>query len=210
MFDLVVKLVLGPAGGELPKDFAKDRGRLYLGPDWSEGLKAANAAMPHLAAQFRTVLSWANDQLSDNRNFLLGKAPAAIDAQLYHMVWFIRGRWDRGPTFLSEFTQIERWEQNVAKIGHGAMTEMSPQDAILRARDCEPITAPAVDLFDPQGLIPGMQVNVSPDLDGGEQPVNGEVVSATSDTVSLLRQNSNDSNIGVHFPRAGCRVDILG
>ena len=78
------------------------------------------------------------------------------------------------------------------------------------ASDCEPITVPAVDLFDPQGLIPGMQVNVSPDLDGGEQPVNGEVVSTTSDTVSLMRQDSNISNIGVHFPRAGCRVDILG
>ena len=112
MFGLTVKLVLGAAGGELPKNFAEDRGWLYLGSDWSERLKAANAAMPHLAAEFRSALSWANDKLYDNRNFLLGKAPAAIDAQLYHMVWFIRGCWDRGPTFLSEFTQIERWEQN--------------------------------------------------------------------------------------------------
>lgn len=210
MFELAVKLVLGAAGDALPKDFAEDRGRLYLGSDWSEGLKAANAALPHLAAQFRTALSWANDQLSDNRDFLLGQAPAAIDAQLYHIVWFIRGRWDRGPVFLSEFTQIERWEQSVAEIGHGMMTDMLPEDAILHARDCEPITAPAVDPFDPQGLIPGMQVTVSPDLDGGEQPVHGEVVFATSDTISLLRQDPDVGNIGVHFPRAGYRVDILG
>ena len=210
MFDIAVKLVLGAAGDALPKDFAEDRGRLYLGSDWSEGLKAANAALPHLAAQFRTALSWANDQLSDNRDFLLGQAPAAIDAQLYHIVWFIRGRWDRGPVFLSEFTQIERWEQSVAEIGHGMMTDMLPEDAILHARDCEPITAPAVDPFDPQGLIPGMQVTVSPDLDGGEQPVHGEVVFATSDTISLLRKDPDVGNIGVHFPRAGYRVDILG
>jgi glutathione S-transferase len=55
-----------------------------------------------------------------------------------------------------------------------------------------------------------MQVTVSPDLDGGEQPVHGEVVFATSDTISLLRKDPDVGNIGVHFPRAGYRVDILG
>ncbi|MEP5152047.1 glutathione S-transferase N-terminal domain-containing protein, partial [Planktotalea sp.] len=43
LFDLTVKIVLGSAGDGLPEDFAKDRGRLYFGPDWAEGLKAANA-----------------------------------------------------------------------------------------------------------------------------------------------------------------------
>ena len=42
-FDAAVKLILGAAGDDLPRDFAEDRGRLYLGPDWAEGLKAANA-----------------------------------------------------------------------------------------------------------------------------------------------------------------------
>ncbi len=124
VFDLAVKVILGAAGDALPQDFAEDRGRLYLGPDWAEGLKAANADLPHLASQFRAPLSWANDQLSDNRNFLLGEDPAAIDAQLYHLVWFLRGRWDSGPAFLSEFAHLERWEENVGKIGHGTMTEM--------------------------------------------------------------------------------------
>ena len=86
MFDLAVTLALGAAGDTLPKNFAEDRGRLYLGSDWSEGLKAANVSFQHMAAQFRTALGWSNDQFSDNRNFLIGQAPAAIDAQLYHMV----------------------------------------------------------------------------------------------------------------------------
>ena len=209
MFDLAVKLVLGAAGDALPKNFAEDRGRLYLGSDWSEGLKAANASLPHLAAQFRTALGWANDQLSDNRKFLLGQVPAAIDAQLYHMVWFIRGRWGRGPAFLSEFAQIERWEKNVGEIGHGTMIEMSPEDAIFRAKGCEPITTPATDPLDPQGLISGMNVAVSSDLDGGEQPMEAEVVAANSDTITVLRLDTEVGKIGVHFPRAGYRVDIL-
>ena len=209
-FDLAVKVILGSAGDGLPKDFAEDRGRLYLGLDWAEGLKAANAALPHLASQLRAPLHWANEQLSDNRKFLLGEEPAAIDAQLYHLIWFLRGRWDKGPAFLSEFTHLERWEENVGKIGHGAMAAMSPKDAISRAKENEPISVPAIDIRDPQGLKPGMHVTVSPDLDGGEQPVEGEVVVASCDTIILRRQELDVGNIDVHFPRAGYRVEIAG
>ena len=208
-FDLGVKVILGSAGDGLPKDFAEDRGRLYLGQDWAEGLKAANAALPHLASQVRVPLHWANSQLADGRKFLLGEDAAAIDAQLYHLIWFLRGRWDHGPAFLSEFADLERWEQNVGKIGHGTMGEMSPEDAILRAGECEPITAPATDPLDPQGLKPGMRVTVSPDLDGGEQPVEGTVVDANCETITVLRQEPDIGNIGVHFPRAGYRVDLI-
>ena len=108
-----------------------------------------------------------------------------------------------------EFAQIERWEQSIGEIGHGTMIEMSSEDAILRAKDYEPITTPAADPLDPQGLIPGMKVAVSSDLDGGEQPVEAEVVTANSNTITVLRQDPEVGNIGVHFPRAGYRVDIL-
>ena len=208
LFDLTVKIVLGSAGDELPGDFAKDRGRLYFGPGWADGLKAANAALPHLASQIRAPLHWANDQLSDKRKFLLGEDPAAIDAQLYHLIWFLRGRWDRGPAFLSEFEHLERWEGQVAKIGHGTMAEMSPEEAIMQARENTPITMQATDKLDPQGLKPGMRVSVSPDLDGGEQPVAGEVVAANCDTIAICRQEQDLGNICVHFPRAGYRVEI--
>ena len=208
MFDLTVKIVLGSAGDGLPKDFAQDRGRLYLGADWAAGLKAANAALPHLAAQMRGPLHWMNEQLSDNRAFLLGDAPGAIDAQVYHLVWFLRGRWDKGPAFLSEFPHLERWEENVRKIGHGTVTDMSPEAAITVARDSEPVTQPHLDALDPQGLKPGMPVVVSPDVDGGEQPVEGEVVAADCDTVAIRRVDPDAGNVCVHFPRIGYRVAV--
>lgn len=44
--------------------------------------------------------------------FLLGEQPAAIDAQFYHVIWFLRGRWSEGPSFISEFTDLVRWEDN--------------------------------------------------------------------------------------------------
>lgn len=210
MFDLTVKIVLGSAGDDLPKDFAEDRGRLYLGPDWAAGLKAANEALPHLAAQMRAPLHWVNTQLSDGRNYLLGAEAGAIDAQLYHLVWFLRGRWNNGPAFLSEFSHLERWEKNVAKIGHGAATDMTPEDAIAIARDHAPIAKPLTDAFEPQGLKPNMKVVVSPDLNGGEQPVEGTVIAADHDTISIQRTDADVGNICVHFPRTGYRVDLIG
>ena len=89
------------------------------------------------------------------------------------------------------------------------MIELSPEDAIFRAKGCEPIITPATDPLDPQGLISGMNVAVSSDLDGGEQPMEAEVVAANSDTITVLRLDIEVGKIGVHFPRAGYRVDIL-
>ena len=208
LFDLAVKVVLGSAGDALPQDFAQDRGRLYLGQDWAEGLRTANAALPHLAAQIRAPLGWMDGQLADGRAFLTGDKPAAIDAQIYHLVWFLRGRWAQGPGFLSEFSQLTKWEDAVAALGHGSMTDMTAQEAIDCAAAATPQTRSHVDPLDPQGLDLGMRVTVSPDLDGGEQPVTGEIVLATRDTVAVRRVEAEVGEVCVHFPRAGYRVDI--
>ncbi|WP_146346016.1 glutathione S-transferase family protein [Phaeobacter marinintestinus] len=210
LFDLTVKIVLGSAGSDLPEDFAEDRGRLYLGADWAAGLKAANENLPHLAAQMRGPMTWLNTQLADGRTFLLGAEPAAIDAQFYHLIWFLRGRWNQGPTFLSEFPKLEAWEANVAKIGHGQMSDLSPEEAIARASVVEPIVVHHEDPNDPQGLVAGMDVIVSPDLDGGEQPVEGTLVAATSERVVIARTDADVGNINVHFPRIGYRVAVIG
>jgi glutathione S-transferase len=207
-FDLAVRIVLGAAGDNLPSDFAQDRGRLYFGPDWAKGLKAANAALPHLAAQVRAPLGWIDAQLKDGRAFLLGDAPAAIDAQFYHVIWFLRGRWDKGPAILSGFPDLERWSGNVAAIGHGTVSQMTPEAAIERAAACTPDLTQASDPQDPQGLRPGMSVTVHPDVDGGEQPVTGVVNRSSADTVVLLREEPDLGAIAVHFPRAGYRVEI--
>lgn len=206
LFDLGVKIVLGSAGDDLPQDFAADRGRLYLGENWAEGLKAANAQLPHLVAQMRAPLTWLNGQLADGRPYLLGQAPAAIDAQIYYVVWFVRGRWAGGAAMLAEFPEIVRWETNVREFGHGTSTDMSPEDAIARAAALEPAAASGVAPNDPQGLVQGMAVVISPDVDGGEQPVAGNVRSADAETIVVERHEAGIGNLCVHFPRAGYRV----
>ncbi len=209
LFTLAVKLVLGSAGDDLPSDFAEDRGRLYLGEDWAEGLKRANAELPHLVAQMRAPLSWLNAQLSDGRAYLLGSDPAAIDAQMYYCIWFIRGRWSDGPAMLSEFSDLVRWENNVRTIGHGDSDAMSAEDAIARAKSMEPTSEIGVAPNDPQALQVGTSVTVNPDVDGGEQPVDGKVRYANSNTIGIERTSGEVGTVCVHFPRAGYRVTLI-
>lgn len=208
LFDLAVKLVLGSAGDALPKDFAEDRGRLYLGEDWVEGLKRANAQLPHLVSQMRAPLSWLNDQLGDGRKFLLGDQPAAFDAQIFHVVWFIRGRWDGGPAMLSEFSDLVRWEENVRTLGHGTSTPLDPQEAIEIAKGLAPSSPSGVADYEPQDIQVGTTVTVHPDVDGGEQGVTGTVQYADVNTISVLRTASDVGTVCVHFPRAGYRVEV--
>jgi len=206
MFSLAVKIVLGSAGDNLPSDFAEDRGRLYLGEDWAAGLERANAQLPHLVAQMRAPLSWMNAQLSDGRAFLLGSDPAAVDAQMYHTIWFIRGRWSGGPAMLSEFPDLVRWEDNVRAIGHGTSSTMSAEEALALAKSTEPASDIGVAPHDPQDLHVGAPVTVSPDLDGGEQPVDGKLRFADADTIAIERTTDEVGTVCVHFPRAGYRV----
>ena len=203
LFDLAVKIVLGSAGDDLPKDFAQDRGRLYLGQNWAEGLKQANAQLPHLVAQIRAPLGWLNEQLKDGRTYLLGSNPSAIDAQIYHVVWFLRGRWDGGPSMLSECKNLVRWENNLRAIGHGTSNSMNPDEAISRAKSLAPVNEEGIAPNDPQGLKVGMSVTVSPDVDGGEQPVEGAVRYADAETIVLERTAAEIGMVHVHFPRAG-------
>lgn len=206
LFALTVKVVLGSAGDKLPGDFAEDRGRLYLGKDWAAGLKQANEQLPHLVAQLRAPFSWLNAQLTDGRDFLLGSDPAAIDAQMYHTIWFIRGRWSDGPAMLSEFPELVRWEDNVRKIGHGASSPMTAADAIARAASAEPASDTGVAPNDPQDLQVGTWVSVSPDVDGGEQPVDGRVRYANAETIGIERTSDEIGSACVHFPRTGYRI----
>ena len=38
-------------------------------------------------------------------------AEGLVDACVYYLVWFIRGRWQPGPQLLSEFPQLLEWEK---------------------------------------------------------------------------------------------------
>lgn len=209
LFTLCVKVILGAAGDALDPNFAQDRGRLYLGPDWAAGLKAANAELPHLAAQLRAHFGWANDRLATGRQFMLGDTPGLPDALIWHVVWFIRGRWADGPAFLEQFPALTAWEERIQAIGHGTQSDLTPAEAIEIARTTAIATAESMDPLDPQALTPGMKVSIAPDTDSGEQVVEGIVRMSDRDSVAILRSDERAGDVCVHFPRAGYRVNVL-
>ena len=208
LFDFVIKLILGAAPDQLPAEFARDRGRLYLGPNWD--LDKVHADLPHVVAQLRGQFGWFDQRLATGRTFILGDQPGLPDVLAYYLVWFVRGRWSGGPRLLSEFPSLEAWERRVEAIGQGAPKDMTPGEALDIARAAEPATPETADPNDPQGLAPGMTVAVVPEGDGGDPPVAGTVRLVDRETIAILREDPRVGAVCVHFPRIGYRVTVEG
>jgi glutathione S-transferase len=206
LFDLSVKIVLGSAGDALPADFAHDRGRLYFGPDWKNGLTQANESLYHTAAQMQAALDGIDQHLADGKRYLVGDNPTALDAQVYHVVWFLRGRWNAGPDFLSAFNHIEQWEQRIKALGHGTFEELSPEAAITLAENSVSNCGSGIVGLNPQQLTVGQRVSVCADVDGGETPVIGCIHYADAQRIALKDVETAKASVCVHFPRAGYRV----
>ena len=204
LFDVAVRISLGANADQLPEAFAKDRVRLFLGPQGD--LNKVKADLPHTIAQLRAQFGWMDQRVSGGRRFMLGDQPGLPDALCYYLVWFIRGRWQGGPALIAEFSALETWEQRVKAIGHGRPTEMTAVDAIEVARSSSPATAEQSDPRDPQGLKPGQRVSVVPDVDSGESPVTGVVQLVDRDSIAILRDDPRVGTVCVHFPRVGFRV----
>ena len=208
LFNDTVKLVLGSVEATLPEDFAQDRGRLYFGADWKENLKRAGRDMPHIATQIRGQMAWLDNWLETTGNsFFLGQRPGLADISVYYLLWFIRGRWEKGPDFLSQFTQLTGWETLVREIGHGSVSDFSADSALDIARQSTPEKSEKSDLGDAQGLVQGMQVKITPDVDGGEVDVSGTIESVSSNTISLRHEDERTGIVCVHFPRVGYRIE---
>jgi len=204
MFSNVITVVLGSAK-ELPEDFAADRIRLYFGPDYKLGdlQKKVQQSVVQLRAQF----SWVENQLVNTGMFLSGSRAGLVDALVYHLVWFVRGRWELGPEFLSGFPRLEKWEQVIRNMGHGTLLDMDSQQALIIARENEPVIEKVMNHYLKwNGLEPGTRVHVTPEGNGGDPVVSGELHSISEDTVCVLISNSMVGNLAVHFPVSGYRI----
>jgi glutathione S-transferase len=204
LFTTMIKLVLSATADSIPEDFARDRSRLYLGGNVD--LQEIARDIPHLISQVREQFSWINQRLETGRPFILGDTPGLPDAFCYYLVWFLRGRWQGGPGFLSEFPALEAWENRVRDIGHGSSTEMSSTEALKIAKDAAPEFPQDIDSTDPLGLSGGQPVGVTPDEDGGDPVVSGSLHILTRDSIALLREDPQVGQVCVHFPRVGYRI----
>jgi glutathione S-transferase len=204
MFDLAMRISFAPLTKNLPAALVADRTRLYLGP--SGDFEKEIADLPHTFAQLRAQLGWLDDGLSVGRPFLLGDKAGLADVMAWFIVWFLRGRSAQADQLLSEFAQIEAWEQRMKTIGYGQPAAMSAPEALAVARDATPVTTEVGDPRDPQGFRPDMMVSISPLGNTGETPISGRLLVVSRESIAIARNDPTCADVVVHFPRVGYRI----
>jgi len=203
LFKTVTKVVFGDAGKDLPKDFSKDRGALYFGADYN--LKALIKALPENLVQLRAQIEWIDERLAA-RDFMLGAEPGLPDALCYYNIWFIRGRYSKGPAFLKKFKRLCAWENRVKAIGHGRPKDMDASYAHAVARGATSLVTQGGDGDDLCGINPGDEVTVESTGVTGCPAVQGRTLRISSQEIVIQRHGGIVGNVAVHFPRAGYLV----
>jgi glutathione S-transferase len=129
------------------------------------------------------------------------------DFAAYHGIWYTRNQVPPLADILNTTPSVIEWVQRVEAIGHGAMTQLAPADAIAMAKAAEPQASGANLLIDSafqddHGIALGTQVTVTPESFGNE-PTAGELIAATRTHYSLRREDPRAGLVHVHFPRIG-------
>jgi len=203
LFRTALEIVFGAGHRRMPPEFIADRGPIYFGADWA--MERLEAGLADSVARLRAQLGWVEERLTAGQRFLPGDAPGLLDALVYFVVWFLRGRWRDGPDFLEQFPMLCGWERRVAAIGHGDATAVSAPEALAAAAAVEPETVPTPDPGDPRGLKPGDPVAVT--AEGGGASVEGFVLSLRRHEVAIIREDERVGRVAVHFPAVGYRVE---
>ncbi len=206
LFTSVIALVFGDAGDDMPDDFKEDRGPLYFGAGYDVARMTRD--LPATLAQIRAQLQWMDDRL-ETRDFMLGAEPGLPDALCYYLVWFIRGRYSKGPGFLSQFKNLVPWEERVKAIGHGRPTDMDSTEALAVAKAATPDMPEIGETgeADPSGLKPGDEVTVEPMDLGLPNAVAGRIVRIDAQEIAIARADEQVGDVVVHFPRVGYRIE---
>ncbi len=204
LFMATIAVVFGDQGEAMPEEFAADRGPLYFGPDYD--IAAMTAALPENLAKLRVQFGWMEARLAGGRDYMLGNEPGLPDALCYYLVWFIRGRYSKGPEFLSQFPKLCAWEDRVKAIGHGRPSDMDAAEALDIAQAASPDFALRDDPGDPQGLRLGDHVSVIPEDTGGGGTVTGTIGGLSAEEIVIEREDARVGPVAVHLPRLGYRV----
>jgi len=199
-FSATVPIIFGEI--EVPQAFIADREKLSGQPFNAAAMKAAGLPMK---GQWRAQAAWVEAALAHS-DYLAGAAPGLADIAAYMNFWFLGGA---TPKIMAELLEgmpkVPAWIGRVRAIGHGSRSEMTPAEALEVARTSEPAVYVPHDPADPLGVPPGGPVRVMAD-DYGRDPIDGTLVAANAERVTLEREDERLGKLHVHFPRAGYLV----
>ena len=209
-FSTSVGVIFGALGTSgVPSDFIKDREKLM---DRSFDVEGMAAAAPMLRDQWRAQLMWIEERLQGGRgagagNYLISTKPGMVDVHAHMNVWFVDAQL---PGFADEcFREAPRTKAWFERLNEAEGQRPEPLDAAealaIAQRAGPRLVAAVAGGEEPQGLRPGERVAVAPD-DYGKDWVEGTLVHADAQRVSISRGSDAVETINVHFPRAGYLV----
>lgn len=205
LFQIVVTIIFGTIGENVPKDFIKDREALS-GSTFD--IARMKQAVPEAKGQFRAMVAWIERELATGKSWLGGAAPSLSDIASYYNIWFYRSALaSDADALMADMPAISAWRARLADIGHGSFTNMSPAEAVAVAAATEPGPAAHIphDPRDCAGLARGSAVSVMAN-DYGRDPINGILLAANADRLVIAREHPAVGTVHVHFPRAGFNV----
>lgn len=208
LFQHAVSLVFAPESmavrfAKVPPEFAKafaaDRAALFSGGTASRlPLEQARHQWPVLMGRLQQQLQ------QGGGDFLFGE-PSIADFAVAHPLWFLRATPVSAP-LVDDYPDVAAWLARVLGFGHGALSEMSSEQAIATARDAQPAALPDEAFSEPNGFSAGQRVAIAA-IDYGVDPVEGELVFAGREELILRREDERAGVVHVHFPRLGFRIE---
>ncbi|RIA17849.1 glutathione S-transferase [Ectopseudomonas oleovorans] len=208
LFQHAVSLVFAPESmavrfAKVPPEFAKafaaDRAALFSGGTASRlPLEQARHQWPALMGRLQQQLQ------QGGGDFLFGE-PSIADFAVAHPLWFLRATPVTAP-LVDDYPDVAAWLARVLGFGHGALSEMSSEQAIATARDAQPAPLPDEAFSEPNGFSAGQRVAIAA-IDYGVDPVEGELVFAGREELILRREDERAGVVHVHFPRLGFRIE---
>ncbi|HJQ85160.1 MAG TPA: glutathione S-transferase family protein [Candidatus Binatia bacterium] len=202
LFLPVVAVVFAEIGHLVPPAFIEDRTKMMPGRNFADIPKQA----PHAREQVRSLAALLDTQLADGRQWLLGNEFSLADAACFHPLWFLRVAPAAG-ALLERFARLRGWFERVDALGQGQRSDATPAEALAIAKESRPVAATGVQPGEPNALTAGARVTVTPD-DYGFDPVEGDLINASTHELAVRRTDPTTGELVVHFPRIGFRVTL--
>ena len=204
LFALALRVVLTSAMDSAPPEFISDRGSLYFEKGWTK--EQMKADFPTFVSQLQAGLSLLEGQAMQNGTYLGGEAPDQTDANMHYLIWFIKGRWDEGASFLAQFPKLLDIEERLTALGTGTSHEMSGEEALEIARTHTPQSPTGIFCANRENLAVGDKVMVRQASDSADPDIIGHLRMLDDTRVSLDLVHDLVGHTALHLPVLGYKI----
>ena len=206
LFNLAARIVITSALETAPAEFINDRGGLYFGPNWTpEDLKAQ---MPAVILQLSGQLKSVESALEGTQGMFTGGLSYA-DLSIAYLAWFISGRWELGPEFISQYPKIKRILEQSNEQLSDRYTDLSGEQALEIAAAAQSTAPEGVAAMVGVDYQKETQITIRPQGETSDPAITGRLRYLDSERVSIAHNDESVGEVVVHLPVAGYRIQTL-